>query len=429
MGTTADKLYKIIDTKYNIRQVIIDKGVDVADDVVFADYPDKIAQIPSGNQEWKPNAEWYDIKTILAEDIIPDGYDRIGIFLFKDVKDSVLLSNVISNITNISFKTNAGEWVENVPLTYTHTWNKSFDKPTSDGYSTRYMIIYSQPTSEVQIRPSFENIYNSYEICWVVLDNCNLTQISFANGNSVTVYSESNLECFEITNKTNFASKSLGNGFAFAFCYNLKKVRLKDDVNSLNGYPFYCCYNLTDIILPTALKDDGGLTNGFYNCYKLKKLNLLGLTGLNTLAASAFYGCSSLEDFVIPSGVTSIGNNALVGVNINDVNLNNMTSVSISNTYTLFNINFGGFTGLTTLSFSNLYGLLNIKCNVGAIPQININLNRSKSIRAESINQFLTNLGDNTGNTTRSITLHAEVKTRITDEVLTKTINKNYTIA
>lgn len=45
---TADKLQKLLETKEQIRQSIIDKGVEVGEDVVFADYSNKIAAIESG---------------------------------------------------------------------------------------------------------------------------------------------------------------------------------------------------------------------------------------------------------------------------------------------------------------------------------------------------------------------------------------------
>ena len=51
MGTTADKLNKLLETKQAIKQAIIGKGVEVADDTVFADYPAKIASIESGSGE------------------------------------------------------------------------------------------------------------------------------------------------------------------------------------------------------------------------------------------------------------------------------------------------------------------------------------------------------------------------------------------
>ena len=47
MGDVSQKLNKILDTKAAIRNAIIDKGVDVGEDVVFADYPAKISAIQS----------------------------------------------------------------------------------------------------------------------------------------------------------------------------------------------------------------------------------------------------------------------------------------------------------------------------------------------------------------------------------------------
>lgn len=49
--STADKLNKLLETKQAIKQAIIDKGIDVADDTVFADYPSKIASIEVGSGE------------------------------------------------------------------------------------------------------------------------------------------------------------------------------------------------------------------------------------------------------------------------------------------------------------------------------------------------------------------------------------------
>lgn len=45
---TSDKLNKLLETKAAIKQAIINKGVDVGEDVIFADYPSKISAIQSG---------------------------------------------------------------------------------------------------------------------------------------------------------------------------------------------------------------------------------------------------------------------------------------------------------------------------------------------------------------------------------------------
>ena len=45
MGTTANKLQKILETKESIRQAIISKGVSVDTDTPFSSYASKIAEI------------------------------------------------------------------------------------------------------------------------------------------------------------------------------------------------------------------------------------------------------------------------------------------------------------------------------------------------------------------------------------------------
>lgn len=49
MGTTIDKLNKVQETKAAIKAAIIAKGVEITDDTIFADYPNKIAAIEGSN--------------------------------------------------------------------------------------------------------------------------------------------------------------------------------------------------------------------------------------------------------------------------------------------------------------------------------------------------------------------------------------------
>ena len=48
MGTTGEKLQKILDTKLSIKNAIISKGIDISDTDTFASYPEKIASISGG---------------------------------------------------------------------------------------------------------------------------------------------------------------------------------------------------------------------------------------------------------------------------------------------------------------------------------------------------------------------------------------------
>ena len=63
MGTTIDKLNKVQETKAAIKQAIIDKGIDVSDDTIFADYPTKIRDIKSGSSEEHNHPDFFDTIT------------------------------------------------------------------------------------------------------------------------------------------------------------------------------------------------------------------------------------------------------------------------------------------------------------------------------------------------------------------------------
>ena len=48
MGTTAEKLYKILDSKEEIKQALIAKGINITDETTFAEYAEKINEITNG---------------------------------------------------------------------------------------------------------------------------------------------------------------------------------------------------------------------------------------------------------------------------------------------------------------------------------------------------------------------------------------------
>ena len=61
MGTTADKLNKVLSTKADIKSAIIEKGVAVLDSDTFASYGDKIRSIKSGSEIPSPFVDAIDL--------------------------------------------------------------------------------------------------------------------------------------------------------------------------------------------------------------------------------------------------------------------------------------------------------------------------------------------------------------------------------
>lgn len=93
MGTTADKLNKLLETKTNIKQAIIDKGVDIPDDTKFADYPNKIADIASGDD---PVGPFY-------KQLTNNGTNYSYLFAYKTISDPSFIESLdTSNVTNMS---------------------------------------------------------------------------------------------------------------------------------------------------------------------------------------------------------------------------------------------------------------------------------------------------------------------------------------
>ena len=62
MGTTADKLNAILNTKEAIKQAIRDKGVYIGDHDAFAEYPDAIRSIEAGSSEGGSD-EFFNLRT------------------------------------------------------------------------------------------------------------------------------------------------------------------------------------------------------------------------------------------------------------------------------------------------------------------------------------------------------------------------------
>lgn len=147
--------------------------------------------------------------------------------------------------------------------------------------------------------------------------------------------------------------------YAFRNCLALVTIILPNSIQSIGQYAFYNCEALTLLvnpgkvaILPTSLATLGQYafaecssltrilfpenlvtigTNSFENCTALfdvkfqnsvigqamfkgcTSLLFIDLNDSTTLLASTFEGCTSLEHFIIPESVTSIGNRAFFG--------------------------------------------------------------------------------------------------------------------
>ena len=137
---------------------------------------------------------------------------------------------------------------------------------------------------------------------------------------------------------------SIGNG-AFNYCSSLKYISIPKSVICLNGNPFYnwdgkleclspnfICeddvlfnkgkskiisfrnQNIESYVIPTSVTSIGD--NAFTVCRSLSKIVIP--SSVTSIGSGAFSYCRSLSDIVIPVSVTSIGNRAFYGCNFPD---------------------------------------------------------------------------------------------------------------
>ena len=92
---------------------------------------------------------------------------------------------------------------------------------------------------------------------------------------------------------------------------NIPYTYLDKPVTSVAARAFYNCSSLTSVIIPNSVTSIG--KSAFEGCSNLTSLKLSDR--LDVIDDSVFYHCSALKNLIIPDGVTSINNYAFEGCN------------------------------------------------------------------------------------------------------------------
>ena len=246
-----NKINKLLDTKAAIKQAIIDKGVEVNDDTVFADYPSKIAAITSGESGGGGNDSYYE-NLFLATTSDNTDYS----YLFNNCnKPSLDLSRFdTSKVTDMSYM------FRNCDAT-------SLDLSHFD-------------TSKVT------NMYYMFYGCFY------LTSLNISNFNTSNVTTMSNMfsNCQSLTSLdvSSFdTSKVTDMGYMFYRCSSLTSIDVSNfDTSKVTdiGYMFQNCTSLTS--LDVSNFDVSKITSN-YNVYR------------------AFDGCAALVDLYPPQNINA----------------------------------------------------------------------------------------------------------------------------
>ena len=106
---------------------------------------------------------------------------------------------------------------------------------------------------------------------------------------------------------------------AFWFCENLQEITLPSSVTSIGNYAFWCCSNLQEINVAESSKFYRDIDGVLYTkdlktiiCYPAGKMNrnFVIPSGVTSIGDQAFSACENLQEITLPSGVMSIGDQA-----------------------------------------------------------------------------------------------------------------------
>ena len=315
MATIAEQLTSLANTKTAIKDAIVAKGVQVADDTPFRNYADKIGEISGGGEssgEWQPNPNWWDIRKILDEDT-RDYAGKVGVILydFNDVSDFQLSS---SGMTAVATSDGAFYTYANNGSAVSHNWDVNKDKDDGHGLKTRWVIYYytTDTTSDVFQQSDIKFGWGYNYIAYLVLRiNCStgynfcynqrlleaIDNIGYSINGIIFVNFCSN--CYSLTRLPDVLDTSNGTNFA-SFCSNCYSLtRLPDVLDTSNGTNFnYFCYYCTSLTkLPDVLDTSNGTTFNYFcgYCTSMNKLPDVLDTSNGTNFNSFCYGSASLQ--------------------------------------------------------------------------------------------------------------------------------------
>lgn len=321
MGTTADKLQKLLETKAAIKQAIIDKGVEVGEDVPFGDYPSKISDIKGeggGDSTTYVNPDFYEIRTNGGTNYNNLFRDYNGTSLDIGNWDTSKVTNMESMFYNCSNLTSLdiGNWdVRNVESLYNFF------------YDCKKLEVVDMSNWETNNLENTSGLFsNCISLHTVKLNNCSRDTIERLlgdgwsypegdiNGQTRKLYvTESNVESMSPPNDWEFVNKDTNEVIAqieLLYDQDSKEFRENREIEEvttmvtnrhtdLSGM-FQECENLRTInnIAEWNTSNVREMHNMFENCRSLESLTLDGKywnTSKVENVEHMFFGCENLR--------------------------------------------------------------------------------------------------------------------------------------
>ena len=250
MGTTAQKLNKILETKEAIRTAINNKGGTLTTTDTFASYPSAIDSLPSGGTDWLKEYldETKDARFLFCGQGNNYAQGTWYYNLTYEKLQKILSYDTTSSVTNIRGMFYYCKQLTTIPLIDTSLVT---DMSSMFQSCSNLSTIPQLNTSKVT---NMESMFRNCEKLVTIpqLDTSSVTDMRYM------FYSCYILKTIDIT-YMNITSTSYSNSFANS-CYSLTKliIRNMNSIPPLNSNAFNTCYHFS------------GTTNATYNPQGLK---------------------------------------------------------------------------------------------------------------------------------------------------------------
>jgi len=366
-----------------------------------------IANIPSGGGSgWQRPSDWWDIKTILdnAETRLDDNGNTLYPVFAILVDDWNAISGFAATKAE-GLLTSDGAWYGHGGII--HTWDPTYDKPCSEGYKTRYVIVYRKSktysANELIDLTSFRGL-EIYFGDFQITSTYGVAIGSISTGNANRWFRN-----IEFSDKAQISSTVTYSGNNWYLCYNcsaLEHVNFNNTIPNDRARMFNNCYNLKQVEGNNFTID----TTSFNNCYSLREVDI----GTATTLSNYFNYAYSLEKLVCPN-ITSI---STAGIFIYNYSLRKLTIPSTCTTFptkTSGNPLFGSY-----IQFLELYD--NFAIN-------NVNLTDDTRLTHSCLVDIMNKLKDVTGESgTYTLTLGSSHIGRLSADELAIGTNKGWVI-
>ena len=251
----------------------------------------------------------------------PSSLKKIGRNAFEYCMslDNVVLPEGISEIGSSAFQACYKLSSINIPSTITALGGSAFNMPNSGstmgfgslpGGGAAAMNLPYSVLSTVTFADCNITAINSYTFARTAITEITLPKAIDTIGNNAFA------GCSKLVTINGVGVKTVGRNAIFDKCVSLKNVNLPSLTNLGTGTTtnsmFNGCTALEEFTVPAGVT---ALT-GFYKCTSLKKITLVAPENITEIKSYAFRGCTSLVDFTIPENVKSIGMGAFAETGI-----------------------------------------------------------------------------------------------------------------